>query len=84
MTYRTEGLSRRVGLLDCLRLSQGDLYDQRYRIPEQRDPQGRQEAQAVPVRRFGQEGCLPGDHGCVKKMDHADPELEGSAEPVYH
>lgn len=58
-----------------------------YRQPvRQRDPQGRQEAQAVPVGRFGPEGGVPGDHGCVKKVDHADPELEleGSAEPVYH
>ena len=51
---------------------------------EQRDPQGRQEAQAVSVGRFGQEGRVPGDYGCVKKVDHADPELEGSIEPVYH
>ena len=55
-----------------------------FTVPEQRDPQGHQEAQAVPVGRFGPEGGVPGDYGCVKKMDHADPELEGGAEPVYH
>ena len=38
----------------------------------------------MPLGRFGQEGRLPGGHGCLKKMDHADPELEGRAEPVYH
>ena len=58
------------------RHSQGNLYDQCGRIPEQRDPQSHQEAQAVPLGRFGQEGRLPGGHGGVKKMDHADPKLE--------
>ena len=53
-------------------------------VIEQRDPQSRQEAQTVPVGRFGQEGRLLGDYGCVKKVDHAGPELEGGTEPVYH
>ena len=47
------------------------------------DPQSHQEAQAVPLGRFGQEGRLPAIMD-ASKMDHADPKLEGSDKPVYH
>jgi len=63
--------------------SQGDLHHQCHRVLEQRDPQGRQETQAVSHRRLSDEGGVFSYHGCVEEMDHADPELESGTEPVY-
>ena len=63
--------------------SQGDLHHQCHRILEQCDPQSRQEAQAVSDGRFSDESGVSGDQGGVEEMDHADPELESGAQPVY-
>jgi len=49
------------------------------RVAKQRDSQGDQEEKSLPNGRLSQESDLPRHHGCVEKMDYADPKLEVGA-----
>ena len=59
------------------------LHHQRDRIPEQRHPQGDQQAQIVLDERLSQQGAVHSGHGRIQKMNHADPQLETGVESVY-
>ena len=63
---------------------QGDLHHQRDRIGQQRDSQVHPQPENLPYGGVGLENRLHGHSRGLAKMDHADPQLEGGAEPLRH